>query len=119
MKLNNDCIRDILLYVEENTTFSKSSVGVEPFLESLSKYDEETLFYHLSLMNQAKLLKVQFAGNKPFLISKLTWEGHQFIDNIRDNKVWAQIKDKSKKLSSVSLQFLISLAPTILEQMLK
>jgi len=27
-------------------------------------------------------------------INKITWEGHQFLDNIRDNDSWKKAKEK-------------------------
>lgn len=118
MRLNNDCIREILLYIEENTTYTKSAINVDNLVNNLN-YDEETIFYHVSLISQANLVdRVTFADNRPFFISKLSWEGHQYIDNIRDTKAWTFIKSKTEKLSSISLSLLIQLAPELIKQYL-
>lgn len=118
MKLNNDCIRDILLFVEENTDYEKVFVDVDNIVNCLN-YDKNTVYYHIKMISQANLVDhVVFADMRPYTISNLSWEGHQYLDNIRDNKVWEIIKQQTNKLSSVSLNFLISIAPTIVEKYL-
>ncbi|MGN9161248.1 DUF2513 domain-containing protein [Clostridium sulfidigenes] len=119
MRLNNDCIRDILLYIEANTDYEKSCINSDVLVKDL-KYDKNTIFYHICMIRQARLVdNVSFADNEPKLISRLSWQGHQYLDNIRDNKVWRLLKEKTSKLSSVSLSLLIQLAPTVLQQYLQ
>ena len=120
MRLNNDCIRDILLYVEDNTDLEKSVIDIDKLSEALSnKYNENALYYHIKMISQADLVdNVFFAEDRPYTISSLSWEGHQYLDNIRDEKVWNILKDKTKDLSSVSLKILIPVASKIIENML-
>lgn len=117
MQLNNDCIRDIMLYIEANTNPSNLIIMVTPLLKELNKYDEDTLYYHILQISNAGFIKP--ARAKAEMISDLTWNGHQYLDNIRDDKVWNVLKDKASKLSSVSLQVLVQLAPTIVQSFLK
>lgn len=118
MRLNNDCIRDVLLYIEDNTDYKKRFINIDKLLTDLD-YDENTLFYHISMISQANLVdKVVYADNKPISTSSLSWNGHQYLDNIRDDKVWSMVKDKTKNLASVSLNVLIPLASKLLENML-
>lgn len=119
IRLNIDCIRDILLYIESNTNFEKSLLDVDTLVNSLKNYDADTLYYHIKMISQANLVdKVSFADSRPFFISSLSWEGHEYLDNIRDTKIWTMLKDKTNKLSSISLKVLISLAPKLIEQYL-
>ncbi|HBJ1648221.1 TPA: DUF2513 domain-containing protein [Clostridium botulinum] len=118
MQLNNDCIRDILLYIEANTDFNHKFTDISKMLNFLS-YDENTLYYHIHMISQADLVERVISGDmKPLKVSSLSWEGHQYLDNIRDNKIWSIIKDNTSKLSSVSLKILVSLAPKIIEKYL-
>lgn len=119
MKLNNDCIRDILLFIESNTDFEKLFIDPDALVNSLQSYDKNTIYYHIRMISQANLVdNVLFAGNEPYTISSLSWEGHQYLDNIRDDKVWKLLKEKTNQLSSVSLKILISLAPKLIEKYL-
>lgn len=115
MRLNHDCIRDILLYVEDNTTYENSIVEAESLISDMkSKYNEDMINYHIAQLDDAELLSgVEYSDDAPECIYKLSWKGHQYIDNIRDNKVWSKLKDMSKSLASVSLPVLIEKAPDI------
>lgn len=118
MRLDNDCIRDIMLYIEDNTTYEKRFIDVDNLVNDLN-YDKDTLYYHLSMISQANLFdKVNFADNRPYLISSLSWEGHQYLDNIREDHIWKAVKEKASKVGSVSLQVMIPLATAIIQQKL-
>jgi len=43
-------------------------------------------------------------------ISRLTWEGHEFVDNIRDPGVWKNVKERIKGLPSVAVTIVAQLA---------
>lgn len=120
MRLNHDCIRDILLYVEENITYDIESVDVENLISKFSsKYDKNTINYHIKQIGNASLVEeVFYSEDSPELISDLTWEGHEYVNNIRDSKVWAKLKDLTKNLASVSLSVLIQKAPDIVNSLL-
>lgn len=119
MRLNNDCIRDILLYIEDKITYKNSCIEVSSLLNDLSKYTEDEILYHINQIYKADLIdKPFYADDRAQIISDLTWTGHQYVDNIRDNKVWKLLKEKSKTLSSISLSTMVKLAPTIIEHLL-
>lgn len=118
MRLNNDCIRDIMLYIENNLNNHNDSVSFKDMSETLKKYNEETLTYHVSLLKDAGLIEgYSRAGALGIIfINDLTWQGHQYLDNIRDDGVWKAVKEKANILGSVSLQILIPLAESIIKQ---
>lgn len=117
MRLSNDCIRDILLYIENNTDSKRISINLSELIQNLN-YDENTLRYHMRMIAQAKLVDASSFTADSAILSSLSWEGHQYLDNIRDDKVWTILKDKTKNLSSVSLKVLIPVASKIIENML-
>lgn len=111
MKLDNDCIRDILLYIEENTTDENCFVSVNKLKSDLSKYSSDTINYHIRQIHQANLVDtVGYGDGVPQDISNLSWEGNIYIANIRDNKVWSIVKEKTKNVASVSFPIIIELA---------
>ncbi|EOU2128083.1 DUF2513 domain-containing protein [Clostridium perfringens] len=114
MRLNPDCVRDILLFVEDNTDYEKDCVSSDELLSALSHYDRNTLFYHISKMDSAELFDdVYYSDDEINLISSLSWLGHSYLDNIRDNSIWSKTKSALGKLSSVSLPILIQKAADI------
>ncbi|MGU8893413.1 DUF2513 domain-containing protein [Clostridium perfringens] len=113
MRLNPDCIRDILLFVESNTDYEKECVSLDELLSELP-YNKNTLSYHISKMDSAELFEeVYYSGDGIDLISSLSWIGHTYLDNIRDDSVWIKTKSALGKLSSVGLPILIQKAADI------
>ncbi|EJA0843158.1 DUF2513 domain-containing protein, partial [Listeria monocytogenes] len=51
--------------------------------------------------------------------SKITWSGHQFLDNIRDDEVWKKTKKTVSKFSSVSVSLLSTISSNVLSQLIK
>ena len=120
MKLNYDCIRDILLYVEDNTTFENYTISVVNLTEYLKdKYEVDTIYYHIQKIDQTDLVdKVIWADNAPMRIFSLSWEGHQYLDSIRDDSVWKSVTEKIKPLKSVPLQMIVPIATELIKQKL-
>ena len=111
MKLNNDCIRDILLFIEESTNNNNLCVDVDLLINNLDKYTSDEIFYHIRQISKYDYVDfVDYADNNPYLIGDLTPIGRNFIDNVRDNKVWSNTKKVASKLSSISLPILTSIA---------
>ncbi|MBM7835968.1 hypothetical protein JOC62_003020 [Clostridium sardiniense] len=58
-------------------------------------------------MNTANLFdSVYYADDEPQLISNLSWTGHNYIDNIRDDKIWSKTKAATSKIHQLNLQLL-------------
>jgi hypothetical protein len=111
MKRDMDLIRDLLLYIEEDPIFdgarwmtpgTPSEIGVPG--RSL-----EEVAYHLTLMIEASLVRGQWGSPMP-MVSRLTWEGHEFLDNIRDKGIWSATKKKIGGLQSVAMSVLVEVA---------
>ena len=65
-------------------------------------YDMETITYHCDLLFEAWLIKSYkptYASNRiyRFSVGALTWEGHDFLDKIRENTMWNKIKNSIKE----------------------
>jgi len=94
MKRDFELIRDLLLDIEGEKV-------------DLSLFTEDQILYHKALLLEAGLAE----GPKPLyssrefseipvkvLIKKFTWDGHDFLDGIRDQDRWQKVKNGSKKL---------------------
>ena len=95
MKLDIDCVRDILLTVEENTGYNEYMTVSEMSInyDLLKKYDSNKVMYHIIQSAKANLIdaeQVDLAGN--IMIKDLTPYGHKFIANIRENSNWNKVK---------------------------
>jgi hypothetical protein len=60
----------------------------------------DEVFYHVKLLSQAGLIDARESSDshqfrwKPL---SLTYHGHEFLDAIRNDKVWAKVKEKAKE----------------------
>ena len=120
MKLNYNCIRDILFYVENNTTFEKNAINIENLTEYFKdKYEVDTIYYHIQKIAQTNLVdSVTWSDDEPEDIFSLSWEGHQYLDSIRDDSIWESVSEKIKPLKSVPLQMIVPIATEFIKQKL-
>ncbi|MDT2485041.1 DUF2513 domain-containing protein [Enterococcus avium] len=123
MKLNQDCVRDIMLLIEDEISFG-SFLRLNYFLESkkLSKYDRETIKYTLGKLDETGFLKsnTRWVSNDlvDFSTGMPTWKGHEFLDTIRDNTVWKNTKSIVSKFSSVSISMVENIASNVITQLI-
>ena len=110
MKLNPDCIRDILLEVESETT---SSEGCH--------LDNDTDNPLLNQCEQSHLISGLFAFETDGYaeIRDLTPAGHEFLANIRNDKIWKKILSKAMSIGSTALPIIQKIAETVIESKIK
>ena len=75
--------------------------------------DKEDLQYTIIKLVEGNLItaNLRYASNNLQIYSvNLAYQGHEYLNNIRDNKIWKNTKKISSKLSSVSLEILKSIA---------
>ena len=120
MRLNYDCIRDILLYIEKHTTYKCSTVDTNSLIKHFkNKYDTDTIYYHIRMISQADLVDdVEWADDAPIFVSGLSWNGHQYIDSIRDDGIWKSVKEDIKPLKSVPLNIIIQIGTLLIKRKL-
>nr|DAP67149.1 MAG TPA: YjcQ protein [Caudoviricetes sp.] len=116
MKLFHDCVRDVMLYLEDNLedTYFINSESI-----TLKKYSSKDITYTLKKLAEAGFIeidKVTYENN--FNIKWMTYYGHQFLDNIRDNKVWSETKSILSKFSSVSLNMVQNIASQVISNLI-
>ncbi len=119
MKLNQDCIRDLLLYLEENLTLN-NHLSVENI--SLKDYSSEELLYTADKLYEAGFIncfkRIYATDELLILISSITYSGHQFLDNIRDEKVFVKTKSILSTFKSVSIEIISETASKVITNMI-
>lgn len=118
MKLNPDCIRDILFVVEENATFSDDVQEETLYQKLIPKYSQEEILYHVRQCEHSGLfLKVNhFFGG--FIIQDLSPYGHQFINDIRQENNWNKTKQIASKVGSSSLDVLKDISAQVISNLI-
>lgn len=121
MKRDLDLYRDILFTVEEFGDPGSSSIRIQrdgevyiPNAEnadlpkSIRDTDIPVLLRHIVLMTQAGLLdsnalnpsQTNTSGRPVVVVIRgLTHEGHDFLENIRDDTIWNQTKNEARSLA--------------------
>lgn len=102
MERNWNLVRDILSGLETKQTTQEA---LQP--TDLPEYDAEIVSYHIKLLDEACLIEGRCAGSLNAPLScfaiRLTWEGHEFLDEIRSDTVWNKatevLTDKGISLS--------------------
>ncbi|MGL9971348.1 DUF2513 domain-containing protein [Enterococcus sp. DIV1420a] len=94
MKLNHDCVRQVLIDIEENMTAHDiiTSNIFEEF-KSYKKFGEDQFSYTLAKLKEAGFITAfdttaDGAINVFLTINSITWEGHKFLDTIQSDTVW-------------------------------
>lgn len=119
MRLNHDCIRSVMLYLEENLEIA-SLIDTKDI--NLPNFSQDDIDYSIIKMLEANYLdgKVYNYSYDMRLVEvkSISWEGHQFLDNIRDSKVWSNTKSKLSTFSSVSINIMSQVAASVISQMI-
>lgn len=112
MKLIHDCVRDVMLYLEDNL---KLDDCINSCQINLPNYSRDDIDYTILKLDEAGFLetsKRDLMGNIP--IMSITYNGHLFLDNIRDDGIWKETKSKISKFASTSLPIIQQVAAAIL-----
>lgn len=117
MRLNPDCMRDVLLVAEENLPLN-GSLPMSDLLPLLPGYSEDEITYTCLKLNEANLLnifKTPYPGGT-FVndIREITYNGHQFLENIRNQSTWETVKQKLSLLGSSSVPVIMSVASQVI-----
>lgn len=98
MKRNIELIRSLLFAIESN-----------PQDYQVEGFDEDMIKYHVALLIDAGLVEGTVANSEhkgntseiPLFVSvrTLTWSGHEFVANLREESVWNTIKKDFKDAS--------------------
>lgn len=122
MKLNHNCVRDLLLYIEDNLEYG---YYLNVNKTKIKKYSQHEILYSADKLLEAgyitgdKNILLDGKGIPRIKINSITWSGHQFLDNIRDNKVWENTKGILSKFSSVSIGVISNVASQVISNMVK
>lgn len=120
MKLNPDCVRDLLLVIED-TCDSNNSFDYYSNQENkiLSKYTPNELYYHFRQADLSGLLhQPNYDMSKNFYTMDLSPNGHEFLSNIRQDNNWNKTKGIAKEVGSFSLDALKSISTGVVTNLI-
>lgn len=129
MKLDCDCVRDVLLYIEREQTMSKEDKNFvldylycDRFFEGIKKHSQETIVYTVMKLKEAEYIKAYISEADDnileFYVLGITYKGHQFIEKIKDDTVWGKTKSVAKSIGSFSFDIIGEIAGQVLSSLI-
>ena len=138
MKRDMDLIRTILLEIEEDANINGRFIVSDADLRQ-DNTDAPTIQYHLRLLMDAGYIEGHDAHKltgeiilpKPeaglprredmpaIQITRMTWEGHDFLESVRDDKVWQKTKGYLKDIGGVGIDVLKDVAKAVVKDQIK
>lgn len=126
MIINEECIRDILLYCEKHITYKEhkdhtiSVIGVslDNLYDSIlgSKYEKFDIMYSIIKLEESNfiILSNKWPEHKSYIerccIDEITIIGHNFINAIKDDTIWNKTKNVAAKIGNHTLGFMEGVA---------
>jgi hypothetical protein len=113
MKRDMELVRTLLLKVEELPIGAGHVVGIDWSDEffNVPGYDRDTAIKHFDLLMDAGFIAAPSSqGMTQFILTGLSWQGHEFIDSIRNPEVWGKTKAGMKAVGGFGLDLMVQLA---------
>jgi len=106
MRINYDCMRDILLELEDKPFYDEHleicSPGEDELIKTLDKYSPQELMYSVRKLVQAGLIK-----SNVILGYEITNKGHEVLGFIRNDILWEQLRVCAEPYVSCSLDMIL------------
>lgn len=97
MKRDFDLMRKMLLRIEEKSMVPPKTLIVEDFLDLCD--NPHIVSLHIGMLNDAGFIEVMgtsYDGDvKDYEIARLTFAGYEYLDAVRNARIWKAVKDKS------------------------
>ena len=120
MKRDMDFIRQVLLKIEGGNGRTKM---VDLLPADASKDDLAKLQYHMGmLVDEAGLVRgiaAHSLGGQNWVDLNLTWQGHEFVDAVRDSEVWRRTKEGASRVGNFTIGLLVEIAKAYAKQVAK
>ena len=122
MRLDPDLIKKILSVLEETDVDDPNA-----YLDSLNKiegYSEDQVIYHVRQLISGGYIDGEVIDSigrqgSGLFIRRLSWEGHQFVENSRNDSLWKRSKEiVLSKVGGVSIDVLAETLKRLVENAL-
>jgi hypothetical protein len=113
MKRDMDLVRELLLKLEAEP-FDGNVWLLNPDSLGIKDHTQDQIAYHLLLLIDSGFLEGERALSGEFMSRKLTWAGHDFLDSVRDPKIWRATKERVKEAGGFTMELLAGVAKEII-----
>ena len=120
MKRDLDLLRNMMLRIEEldSSKHKITSASFEDLCDNAS-----AISLHIELLNDIGYIEIAhevYIGSfKDFIIGRLTFDGYDYLDAVRNQSIWDKTKEKLQAIGgSATLDIVKSLAVSVLKSQL-
>lgn len=114
------------MVLEENLQFSENleypDLTFSDVCNLMPDFSKEDIAYSTIMADEAKLISAHIinADNEfcECVYFSMTYTGHQFLENIRNNKIWESTKKITGKIGSISLDIISSIDSNLLQSLI-
>jgi hypothetical protein len=113
LKLDKDLVRDVLLKLEADEGDPRNSKDIE-----VAGFPREQISYTIQKLSEAGLVDaISFSSSSGYdwRARALTYEGHEFLDTIRDGKIWKETKRIANEAGVFTLRALMETAKAVVK----
>lgn len=115
MKRDMTLIRELLLKLEQihDRPFATLSIPHGSEELAIEGYSPDEISYNLELMVEGGLLLAQgsgFSADGALLFQRLSWNGHEYLESVRDPEVWRLTKEGAAEAGGAGIAFMWDLA---------
>lgn len=121
MKLDINCVRDILLELEE---FPMGHQPFDAFKQSIQKHGSDNVLYTLYKLDEAEYINSEIYLDEsgfPHCIAvyNMTFKGHEFLNSVRSPGIWDQLSGAASEGGTACLKVIGDIAIEIAKEALK
>ena len=120
MRLNPDCMRSVLIEMERADY--RETIEAQTLYQSLPEYSEDDINYTISKLQEAGFIEatIMYADDDPYYISvsDITYDGHQFLANIRKDNVWSKVKNIAEGIGALSIGSISQIATAVVTELI-
>lgn len=128
MKLDYDCLRAVLLFLEDHQQYQDAEadelfvcpvllpVPVETISRALAgEFSPCSVHYVCRKACEAGLLTSLDVGDDSVYIADITFNGHEYIRVMRNDTVWRKVRQAAAKVGGLTLECMFSLGVSYLK----
>jgi hypothetical protein len=125
MKRDMNLIRELLLKIEALDIPRSVTTALSPHNPALAVdgFTADDIGHHLRMLVSARFIETPndkpFAGDGSVIFRQISWEGHDFLDSVRDPKIWGETKKGAEAAGGFTVDLLKDLAKGLVKKQIE
>jgi len=123
MKFDPNCVREILLTLEDQPY--GTCLSIPALASSIKEFQEDEISYCCLKLAEADYIDITTVNMTGSLVpgiksvNDITFYGHEFLNNIRDDGIWKNVKSVASQIGSTSISSLSQIATSVLSELIR